>query len=1141
MKIYRTAGILCMLLIGSATFGSANAAPLDPDTFRSATVKTKVHTWWHWISGNVTKEGIVKDLDSMKRQGVSQATILNVGGFVSARLDVPNIKFGTPQWYDMFRFSLEQAKQRGITIGVHNCDGWSTSGGPWITPDDSMKEFVWSKTNVRGGQSVKVDLQQPPTVLDYYRDVAVLAYPNRHQRNSYVESTPAVMIGKTPVATKWSDGNPLTKVCLDTGSSATIAFETPFQADHLFIMPHLVFSWDRVHEIPMKFSLSSSTDGKRFSELKTFTTEGVNIPHRLEFPKTRAKFFKLTSIENKERCEIAEFELLLGDESPSHQTGIHGLLQKTAAVKNSNDDLYAPSPASDQATIGTDEILDIADSMDENGRLNWSAPEGEWTVLRFGYTTNGFKNKPATPEGEGLEVDKMDPAAVKVHFDGFSAKLVDKAGDLTGSTFKFLLIDSWECRFQNWTGAFPEEFQNRRGYDLRRWIPVLCGEVVQSKELSDGFLHDFRKTIADLIDENYYKAFADLCHADNLELHAEAIYGGGAYPPLDILRANKRADLPMLEFWARHDNETKLQGFQPLSKPRQYLPAASSLIYDKPVIGSEAYTSRAYYSESPPSLKRHGDDAFCSGVNQMILHSYVHQPFDKQPGVTLGQFGAHFNRNNPWWNVSSDWMTYQARAQYLLQQGEPVVDCIFYMGDRLPQDRQHRFLKDLPFGIRASPCNFDVLSSRAEVYDGKLSLGGRQKFALLILPENDAIELATLAKIESLVRDGLVVYGSRPKRLLGAVEFLQNQEEFEDRVATLWGEGESENGDRKVGKGRVIWGSNLRDVVTKDLELQPDFGTIQATPNEVKYIHKQTSEEDIYFVFNQTDEVIHTELLFRVTDAKPEIWQAVTGEVKDQPIYTSDDHHTRIPFTFGPSESYFVVFPDSGETRHITEVVKGDQTLFPRDGKIDIPLPLARYADGDIQFKSDSSGSYEFVLDDGTSIERSLPEPTIIDLSQAKIELAFEPIYQATIDPITLESLISITENENPAIQHFAGTLKYRISFRIPEAQLSRAQSVVLNMGEFDAAGTVTLNGKPQGKIWTHAMQIPIDEVVQIENILEIRLATTCRNRLLGDLKEFGEIKTVWTTAPTVERKMLDASMPLKPSGLMGPLTVTIY
>ena len=184
--------------------------------------------------------------------------------------------------------------------------------------------------------------------------------------------------------------------------------------------------------------------------------------------------------------------------------------------------------------IAENSIIDISKNLSSDGTLKWNAPKGHWQVIRFGYTSTGVRNDPATPEGLGLELDKMDTAALNVHINSYAKKLIQASGKYKGNTLKFILMDSWEAQFQTWTKAFPEEFNKLRGYNIIPWIPVLCGETVGNTRLSEAFLHDFRKTISDLIDKNYYKHFSDLCHRNGMDFHGEVIYSNWGHIPHSI-------------------------------------------------------------------------------------------------------------------------------------------------------------------------------------------------------------------------------------------------------------------------------------------------------------------------------------------------------------------------------------------------------------------------------------------------------------------------------------------------------------------------------------------------------------------------------------------------------------------------------
>ncbi|MDA3821313.1 MAG: glycosyl hydrolase [Bacteroidales bacterium] len=1060
--------------------------PLNSGDFQSPPQSSKVHTWWHWMSGNISKEGISKDLESMELQGISQATILNIGSWIPMNIIDPPVKFNSEEWYEMYKWALEEASRLGIKIGLHNCDGWSTSGGPWITPEKSMKQYVWTKTTINGGGEINVKLPQPQALHDFYRDVTVVAYPIKEKLNSYQEAKPKVSLNARDLSKVLHDGNPLSEEKIKTGESIQLSFPSEFTAEKMVIFPRMVFEWGDMRMISSKFILSESNDGVQYNDIKEFELTGVNQAFTVIFPKATAKYYRLKCVEGWINYAVSEIELLKLNERQIYLPEIDGLLKKTVNVKAVAETDFSASTQNFSKGISENTIVNLTSSVSPEGILNWKAPKGQWRVIRFGYTTTGKTTGPATPEGTGLEVDKMDTEALDFHFDSFAKKLIQASGTHTGNTFKFLLIDSWECFFQNWSKDFPDEFNKRRGYDLTNWIPVLCGETVENTKLSEAFLHDFNKTIADLIDEKYFKHFRELCHENNLEMHAEIIYGDdGSYPPLDILKSNNYPDMPMTEFWSNPDRN-QFPEYQPTVRPKVGFPTFAALACNKQIIGSEAYTGFAHYSESPFDLKPFGDAAFCSGINQMILHSYVHQPTDDKPGMTLMKFGAHFNRNNPWWEFARGWMDYQARIQYVLQKGEPVVDIIFYVGDQLPEYFSKSIVNDLPYGFQASACNLNMLNN-AVVNDGQLSFGGKQHFPILTLPKTTRMEFATLTRIAELVNDGALVYGPKPLEMLSVPEIREKSGEFKKLADELWGSSSENN----YGKGKVISGKAFKEVLAQ-LELRPDFSTDVGDPKELMFIHKKMDDAEVYFVFNQQEETLSRDIVFRVKNKTPEIWDAELGTTSATNNYSQDENGLKIPVTFKPYESKFFVFREKKSSKK-----------------------------------------------DGKTLDKTLETENYVDLKSYKAKLEFFPISNETIMPLEITELKSLSEFDDPAIQYFAGKVKYTIEFNSPEGFENNSNSLSINLGEMDATAEVRLNGEFLKYAWIPNSNIPISGLLKEGNILEIQMATVCRNRFIGDLIHHGEVKSLSTTSPITT--ILTPEMPLKPSGLMGPLKLIQY
>ena len=1115
----------CLVLLFANNIKGQDA--LNPDKFISPENSSKLHTWWHWINGNVTKEGITKDLESMHKNGIVQATILNIG-LTPGTVTSPRVIFDTPEWYDMFLHSLKEADRLGITIGVHNCDGWSTSGGTWITPELSMKTYVWTKTYFEGGRKINMKIEQPQAKRDYYRDYAVIAFPAEEKSNNFQKSKPVITLNGQDTKTLLYDGNPKSTQRIRKGDKITITLQESMTVNKLSLFGYMTFDWSDLDRVRSRFSISSSTDGKSFSKISDLDFMGMNINAEASFPETKAKYFELECLSNN--MSLAEVGLLFNDEEPNFYSRIDRLLQTTVHVRSSHERDFNPIKSTEKG-IAENSIIDVTEFVSSDGVLNWNAPKGDWCVIRFGYTTTEITNAPATVEGLGLECDKFDSIAVKAHFEGFSRKLINTSGAYLGNTFKFLFVDSWECQYQNWSDNFSEEFLTRRGYDIKKYIPVLCGEIVENADFSSGFLHDFRRTISDLIDENYYRYFKRLCDENNLELNAEVIYGEvGTYPPLDILKSNKYMDMPMFEFWA-NPNENQLPEYSQVKKPFESFPTFSALYNKTPIVGAEAYTGYANFSETPALLKPFGDIAFCAGINQLILHSYVHQPIDITPHVTLGQFAGHYNRNNPWWEFAGGWLNYQARVQYLLQKGEPATDVIYFIGDKLPQYMPGSVMKDLPFGYGANICNSEMLQKDASVVNGMLTFGGKQSFPLLILPENPTMEYVTLKRIAELINDGLIVLGSKPGEMLSLSDIKTNTDQFDKLVDAVWGKTSST--EVSYGKGKVITGIATAKIL-ENMNIVPDFSS-NVDNYDLQYIHKKTGDADIYFVFNQQNKSTSRELLFRVKGVVPEIWNPESGLVTTPVIYSSEANQIRMPVTFKPHETLFFVFKKGSSANVINAVSLNGEQIFPNKTGKEIEIPSGAF-NKNYSFRTNTGGKYTFTTAEGKKIEQNLSPVKTTEIVKYDASLAFFPIYDETINTIKIPALKSLTEFDDLSIKYFAGKVKYTITFDAPE-KFDSHKKFILNIGEMSATAEVYLNGKFLKYAWQPDEDIPFTGLLKKGNKLEITVATSCRNRIIGDLIQHGKATNIISTIP---RDQLTKDMPLTTSGISGQLKLSI-
>ncbi len=1086
--------VAIVMLLFVTVSGAAASDGLNPADFNNPPQSVKLHTWWHWLDGAITREGITKDLEAMRQAGVVQATILNIGLFDGRDFGVPQVKFNSPQWYEMFQWALQEANRFGITIGAHNCDGWSSSGGPWIPPEMSMKQYVWTKTIVTGGRDLAIALPKPYSEHNFYRDVAVLAYPCDEPISSFQSAAPKVTVNKTNHTSWLTDGNPSSAVLVNRGDKILFTFDKPFAAEKIVIHPRKRFLWGSMDAFRSKYVLRASDGGNNFRKIKDIEIKGLNRTLSFEFPATTAKFYQLeigelSDIDSYMPFTIAETELLKKDESPMYNPSLPYHLEKTVSVKSEKPEYFSVLAKADQAAVSHDKVVELTGRMSPDGQLKWDAPPGNWHIIRFGYTSTGAENNPATKEGRGLECDKMDTSALDLHFRSFPQKLVDAAGKYAGNTFKFLLIDSWECGYQNWTESFASEFEKRRGYKPVAWLPVLCGQTVDSVEHSEAFLYDFRKTVAELIEQNYYKHFRQLCRKANIEMHAEVIYGSTGYPPLDVLKCNSFADMPMWEFWAGHNKRTSFPEYTAVEKPEAVFPAYACLWYNKPVLGAEAYTAQAHYSESPWDLKPFGDRAYCSGVNQFILHSYVHQPFDKKPGMTLLRWGSHFNRNNLYWQHISDWFTYHARVQYVLQKGTIQPQVLNFAGDQLPQALELAGYS-LPAGYDAAVCNFDVLKNKIEPKGGLLQMSNGATCRILTIPKESSMEAATLRRIAELVEKGAVLYGPRPTGVLSLTNRRKNSRALEKLAKKMWGKIDGKDvTENQYGKGRVIWGKPLAGVL-RDMKILPVFEANPHVPNTLLYIHKKVGDADVFFVVNQTDAELDRECLFATMNPTLEIWDPQLGTVSKPAGCVFKNGRASLMVSFKLRQSLIFIFKKS----------KADSRIA-------------------------SSGE-----------DKKPGQPEVCELKDFRATIEFLPEYEAHIKPVEINELKSWTDFEDPAIKYFSGTAAYTIRFTPPAAFTSKTDSLALSIGTVGSTAEVSLNGRKLGFVWRPDSTFDVTGLLKgdAENLLEIRVANVYRNRFIGDFIEFGKPQNIWTSAPV--EMYLDKNKPLKPSGLLGPI-----
>ncbi|HRO46079.1 glycosyl hydrolase [Agriterribacter sp.] len=986
--------------------GSDKADISGIQALRSGFVKppdaAKPGVYWYFMDGNLSEEGMTKDLESMAEAGIGNLIFLEVNvGVPRGRVD-----FLSDRWLALFAHAEKECRRLNIAMTLGIGPGWSGSGGPWVAPEQSMQHLVSESIVITGNENKKIKLTVPPPRRpffgeggftpdlkkqwqDFYEDVAVLAFPQ-----------PA--------------GNDTIK---DIDEKA-LYYRAPY----------------------------SSVAGVK-SFLASFTDTG--------------------------------------------NVAAGGAVSKS-------------------------EIIDLTGKLHSDGTLDWEPPRGNWIIMRFGRRNNGAVTRPAPFPGLGFEADKFDTVALNNHLDEYTGRIFRKIGKPARRKeggLKFLHMDSWEMGAQNWTKNFRTEFIKRRGYDPLPFYPVYNGVVVESPEISERFLWDLRQTGQELVLEYHAGQVKKYSHRHGLGLSIEPY---DMNPNAD-LELGAVADVPMCEFWSKDFGyNTSFSCIEAVSVAH---------VNGQPLVPAEAFTAEKNegWKQHPGSMKAQGDWAFATGINRFVYHTFQSQSLadSLRPGMTMGPYGIHWDRNQTWWPMVADYHRYISRCQFLLQQGRAVADILYLT----PEGAPHVFRPPSSALTGEEPVrdrrgyNFDGCSPgqllTASVKDNQVVFPGGASYKLLVLPDVETMTPRLLEKIRTLVYEGAIIVGSPPVKSPGLTGYPGCDEEVKTLSRTIWGSLEVPPvyTERIYGKGKILWGAgistksdglyplyNITAQLLKNMNLPEDF----EWAGDLRYTHRTAPGWDIYFVANKTDEPLQADAVFRCDNSSPELWDPVTGEMRSLPAFMQGNGQTSIPLQFEPHQSFFIVF---------------------KKGKATAPVP----------------GKENF------------PEFKNIATLNTAWTVSFDPKWGGP-EKIIFDQLEDWTTRPEEGIKYYSGIAVYSQRFDLLETGTgNKKERIVLDLGEVKNLARVKLNGKDLGVIWTAPWQVDITGVVKQEgNELEIAIANLWPNRLIGDeqLPDDGIKNGQWPewllqgtprtsgrfTFTTFKHYKKDA--PLLKSGLIGPVTI---
>ena len=1045
------------------------------------TIQTSVY--WYWISDNISEEGVVRDLHSMKEVGINRAFIGNIG---LKNLPYGEIRMLSEEWWQILHTALKTAAELDIKIGVFNSPGWSQSGGPWVKARNAMRYLNTSRTIVEGPSMYNAILPKP---AEHFQDVRVIAYPlplGRETKldgsNSSIKSYPALenlhllTDGDPKTGVKIPEEQPFILEMISdttfTARSLTIqTTENPIQASVEIFAINEQGKWELVKEFVLNRSNPNLNVGfipyaPVITSFKATSSEAFRIvlnylnPEDWSFPGLNSS------------AGLAEVSLSPG-------VRIENYAEKTLAKMHPtplpywDDYLWEQQPVvkDEQFITSPSRVKDISDHLSEDGVLTWRVPEGKWVILRTGMTPTGTQNSPASPEATGFEVDKMSREHTELHFHGHMGEILERIPPQDRSTFKVVVQDSYETGGQNFTDGFLEDFQAVYGYDPVPFIPTLWGVTVHSQQASDRFLWDLRRLVADKIAYDYVGGLRDVSHKYGLTTWLEN-YGHWGFPG-EFLMYGGQSDAMGGEFWSSGS----------LGDIENRAATSCGHIYGKQKISAESHTSGpGSYSRSPKDFKQRGDRFFAEGINNTLLHVFIHQPYEeKNPGVNAW-FGNSFNRKNTWFGHLDLFIDYIKRTNLMLQQGLNVADVCYFIGEDAPKMTG---VTDppLPVGYQFDYMNAEVIEKHMTVKDGKLTLPHGTQYRLMVLPNMESMRPELLSKIVDLVEQGAAILGPPPKwspSLQGQPESDRKVKELAD---LLWGSIDGVNNtSRRFGNGLVMNGLNMEEALA-ELNCIPDCQL--PDDRSIHYGHRTSRDREIYFISNQTDSEKTITPAFRVTGLQPELWEATTGSVRDLPAFRQNELTTEVPLKMAPFESIFIVF--------------------------DKPVNESK----------------------GFQLNLNYPPKEMVAILDRPWEVTFDARQTGLGKPLFFDHLKDWTTHSNDQIKYYSGVANYTCSFSIPDS-LYEGSRIFFDPGSFNAMLKLYINDKYVGGLWTPPHTLEISSfLTKGENEIRIEVVNNWMNRIIGDLRIPESERKTWLTVNDYT-----PNMSLQPSGLFGPVRI---
>lgn len=723
-------------------------------------------------------------------------------------------------------------------------------------------------------------------------------------------------------------------------------------------------------------------------------------------------------------------------------------------------------------------LEEAADVSEELIKGEVQVPPGDYELTVISRRNKFREVMHGAPGGDGPVLDHFNQTAVEKYLQRTSGGLKPYLGENLGARIRSMFCDSIELSGANWTNDFRSAFEERNGYDLWPYLPlVMHTETRAEGDFADTLLrvcYDYYATLSELFTERFILTFHNWCHDIGVQSRYQAY--GHPWVPTDLLDGNMTPDIPEGDQWLFNAGWT----FTPIDQIRyaiwdKYTSSAAHL-RGLPIASCEAMTNTSgVFSASLEYIKQATDINVVAGINHLVLHGWNYSPPEAGfPGWI--RYGTYFSEQNPWFPYLKLWSDYAARLSAVFQasQGVSQVAIIGPTADRWSESGLDRdpFLKD-PWYLHSlwqamnhhGYCS-DYLNPRifaeATYEDGRIQYGPMEYQAVVLCDMESAYPEFIEALTAYAEAGGKIIFVGRTPAKSPGMQYKNDntvaqrmndlKENFSDN--TLFTNAPRED-------DIISWAGDLLE----SLSVQPDVQI--SNIDERLFLYQATwKEQPVFFFSNQhRDKTLTFTADFPIANGRtPWRWDAETGE---RTVYEHDGSQLNIQL--GPLESLLLVFSEE-------------------EGQITAETP-PRPSDG-------------------------------TDLSDGW-EAEFQPVSGKPFSR-TLEKLTDIARL--PGLESFAGTIIYRRRFEGEEA-------ILLDLGTVAETAEVTLNGQNLGVKWWGERVFDVTGAVKSgPNELEIKVTTLLWNYCNAQSMEENPMAKGWAN-----RNRNKDDKPLR-CGLIGPV-----